>query len=84
MNLDKLVDSWIGNEQMHTLPSEYVTDGKPHETEFDRGHNSKIQDLKSRKQELIEIFEDWLVDIDTTNIDEEMFMERILKKLTGK
>ncbi len=53
--LNKIIEQWLGNEQMHTVPSEYIADGKPHETEYDKGHNALIRDLKSRIPELEEI-----------------------------
>jgi hypothetical protein len=95
MNLDKLIDQWIGNEQMHTLPSSYALDGKPHETEFDRGHNLKVQDLKSRKQELIEGLVNELLhwidenqyisdDLAGASAISAYHLELYLKELTGK
>ena len=53
MNLDKLIDQWIGEEKNtpykdnHTLGDEVVWT-------FEEGYNQALQDLKSRKQELIE------------------------------
>lgn len=47
MNLDTLIDQFIGEEK-ETLP---YTDLK---NEFPEGYNQALQDLKSRKQELVE------------------------------
>lgn len=52
------------------------------------GYNKALADIRNRIPEtarkVLERVGDWLADIDTTNTDEYMFMERILASLAGE
>jgi hypothetical protein len=50
MNLDKLIDQYIGEEKVPNPKYEQVEIS----TIYLAGYNQALQDLKSRKQELIE------------------------------
>ena len=60
-NLDKLIDQFIGEEKNtpykdnHTLGDEVVWT-------FEDGYNQALQDLKSRKQELIEGIVEYMIE----------------------
>lgn len=66
MNLDKLIDQWIGEEK-HTPYKENHTLGDEVVWTFEDGYNQALQDLKSRKQELIESVKKILVEKVTKN-----------------
>jgi hypothetical protein len=59
MNLENLIDQWIGEEK-HILCDEY-----------EDGYNQALQDLKSRKQELVEGIEKLMKEENEMNAREE-------------
>jgi hypothetical protein len=54
MNLDKLIDKFIGEEKEDVKEVKYQNDFHLSKLAFKQGYNAKTQDLKSRKQELVE------------------------------
>ena len=82
-NLDKLIDQWIGEEK---IPNPNIDDPKIQALSICNsiGYNAKIQDLKSRKQELIKCITEALLEqfnkYDWGYYDP----QGIIKELTGK
>ena len=84
MNLDKLIDQWIGEEKIPNPNGNSNTF-----LSYINGHNSALQDLKSRKQELIEGIVGIIEIKKQQNIKCEMEgknkqLDEIIKDLTGK
>jgi hypothetical protein len=80
MNLETLIDQWIGEEIKHES-LEYNF-----EEDWEDGYNEKTQDLKSRKQELIEgiVVEIKKLDDKCWGWSGEATINEIIKELTGK